>query len=100
MTPEGKVVSEIKRMVEGVFCGEVRKCVWVGHNGAPDLFIMLDGIHLWIEVKAPGGKPRAHQSREIGRMRTIGGCAVYVCDSVVAAREAIEKEMTREYLPS
>lgn len=80
MTPEGKVVARIKKEFTAIGA-EIRKCAWVGHNGAPDLFIMVRGMHLWIEVKAPGKKPEAHQLREIGRMQALGACAVCVIDN-------------------
>lgn len=76
MTPEGKVVSDVKKRVKALG-GEVRKCVWVGHVGAPDLFIMFPGCHFWLEVKAEKGKLSPPQEREIARMRNAG-CAVYV----------------------
>jgi hypothetical protein len=88
MTPEGKVVAGIKALVKSMG-GEVRKCQWVGHNGAPDLFIMLNGRHLWIEVKAPGKKPQEHQMREMKRMCNAG-CAVFVTDSVEGVQELLE----------
>ena len=80
MTPEGKVVAAIKKAVKAAG-GEVRKCVWVGHNGAPDLFIMMPEYHFWVEVKAPGKKPETHQLREHARMDRAG-CLVIVADKV------------------
>lgn len=87
MTPEGKVVAGIKALVKSMG-GEVRKCQWVGHNGAPDLFIMVNGRHLWIEVKAPGKRPEAHQLREMNRM-IKAGCDVYWADSVEWVEELL-----------
>ena len=86
MTPEGKVVADIKAAMKDLGC-EVRKCQWVGHVGAPDLFIMVPGTvtkdaghHFWVEVKAPGEKPKPHQVREHKAMEQAG-CRVYVHDN-------------------
>ena len=81
MTPEGKIVAFIRRRVKAMG-GQVRKCSWEARAGAPDLLIMIRGTHFWIECKAPGEKPRLVQTREIAVMQRVGGCSVYVCDSV------------------
>lgn len=83
MTPEGKVVAAIRKRVKALG-GQVRKCSWEARAGAPDLLIMIQGAHFWIECKAPGEKPRLVQNREIAIMRQVGGCSVCVCDSVEA----------------
>lgn len=77
--------------------GEVRKVQWVGRHGAPDRLVMLpvrrlaEGIDcawcnpagraVWVELKAPGEKPKAHQLREHARMRAMGQ-TVLVVDSL------------------
>lgn len=71
MTPEGKVVQRIKALV----CehgGEVRKVEWSARRGAPDLLVLLPGRHFFVEVKAPGEKPRPEQLREHERLRAAG----------------------------
>ena len=80
MAPEGKVVAAIRRRVKAMG-GLVRKCSWEGHAGAPDLLVMLSG---------PGEKPRPIQLREIGLMKSAGGCEVYVCDSLEAFNAVLE----------
>jgi len=104
MTPEGKVVKDIKLAMKELGCA-VRKCVWVGHSGAPDLFIMsaplaagAAGRHLWVEVKAPGKKPTAHQLREHEIMRKAG-CQVIVADNVIDVIRAVisDPPRTREW---
>ena len=53
--------------------GEIRKAKWIGHVGAPDRRVMLPGRPpVWIELKAPGVKPRSTQIREHNRMRRLG----------------------------
>ena len=79
MTPEGKVVAAIKSVIKELH-GEVRKTSWVGHIGAPDLFIMMPGWHFWVEVKAPGEKPKKHQLRE-HKVMAESGCEVQVYDT-------------------
>lgn len=61
--------------------GEVRKVQWIGRNGAPDRFVMLKGLSMWVEIKAPGEKPRPSQVREHERMRSMGQ-RVEVIDSL------------------
>lgn len=60
----------VKRVKEAG--GEIRKCRWIGRNGAPDRRIMLPWLQCWIEFKAPGKKPGPHQYREHARMRRLG----------------------------
>lgn len=60
--------------------GECRKVKWIGRRGAPDRVVMLPargswpltGPAIWIELKAPGEKPKPHQAREHERMRKMG----------------------------
>lgn len=77
--------------------GEVRKVQWVGRRNAPDRLVMLPAraagergvarrtllppATVWIELKAPGVKPRIGQLREHGRMRSMGQ-RVEVIDSL------------------
>lgn len=74
--------------------GEVRKVKWIGRRGAPDRLVMLpldDWGHdttIWIEVKAPGEKPKPHQLREHLRMRAMGQ-HVEVVDSFSAVDEVL-----------
>jgi len=89
--------------------GEVRKVQWIGRRGAPDRLVMLppichgempDGCRLghdwvrppgwscWVELKATGVKPEAHQLREHGRMRAMGQ-RVVVIDSIEDVEELL-----------
>jgi hypothetical protein len=88
--------------------GEVRKVQWVGRRGAPDRLVMLpersrgdmsdrplmaiavmvgsvpelaEPETIWVELKATGVKPEAHQLREHDRMRKTGQ-RVVVIDSI------------------
>ncbi len=83
--------------------GEVRKVQWIGRRGAPDRLVMLpltwrvpvvgtwqhsDSKTIWVELKAPGVKPEAHQVREHQRMRAMGQHVV-VIDSIEAVAELL-----------
>lgn len=81
MTPEGRIVCHIKKVITA-HGGAVRKVSWEGRVGAPDLLIMIGGRHWFIECKAPGESPRPSQLREFSIMENIGGCRVEVIDSV------------------
>ena len=67
----------------------VRKVSWIGLNHCPDRLIMLPQITVWVEVKAPGEKPRAGQQREHERMYEHGQ-TVYVVDSKESVDELIQ----------
>ncbi|KAA3649819.1 MAG: VRR-NUC domain-containing protein [Proteobacteria bacterium] len=77
--------------------GEVRKVKWIGRHGAPDRFVMLPQTgetigrparSLWVELKAPGEKPKPHQVREHERMRRMGQC-VEIVDSCERVEEVL-----------
>lgn len=76
--------------------GEVRKVQWIGRRGAPDRLVMLPApagpgayqAPIWVELKAPGVKPEAHQLREHQRMRAQGQ-RVVVLDSLASIEELL-----------
>lgn len=80
--------------------GEVRKVTWQGRRGAPDRLVMLPVAWFvertslaiapptWVELKAPGVKPEAHQLREHKRMRAMGQ-RVVVIDSIEGVEELL-----------
>lgn len=75
---ERDVEAYLVRKVEGLG-GEIRKAAWLGRRGCPDRVVFLKGTY-WVEVKAPGEKPRPEQLREHARM-WAQGVWVYVLDS-------------------
>jgi hypothetical protein len=89
---ESKIEAYLAEKVKALG-GEVRKLRWVGRNGAPDRVVMLPPdvcrAHptVWVELKAPGAKPRPHQAREHNRMRR-NGQQVLVLDSFAAVDAA------------
>lgn len=90
----------VKRVKE--LGGEVRKVQWIGRNGAPDRLVMLPSRvsritatpwvehaeTIWVELKAPGQKPRPNQLREHERMRAMGQ-RVEVIDSIEGVEELL-----------
>ena len=76
--------------------GEIRKCVFVNHNGAPDRLVMFPGGRLlWLELKAPGlaatfpSNPHERaQAREHERLRAVGQ-QVFVVDSPEGVDEVL-----------
>lgn len=88
----------VKRVKE--LGGEVRKVQWIGRLGAPDRLVMLpelgdiDGHFyraaraIWVELKAPGEKPRTSQLREHVRLRAVGQ-RVEVIDSIEGVEELL-----------
>ena len=88
MTPEGRVVEALRETV-AKGGGECRKVEWAVRVGAPDWFVMLDGLSFFVECKAPGKKPSPIQLREHERMRDIGGCTVFVVDGADQIRAIV-----------
>lgn len=90
----------VKRVKE--LGGEVRKVQWVGRRGAPDRLVMLPrqtpeqarfpfgrkALSIWVELKAPGEKPKPHQAREHERMRKMGQ-RVVVIDSIEGVEDLL-----------
>ena len=69
----------IESTIENYLCeqvqkigGEVRKVRWEGRRHAPDRRVMHPRLQVWVELKAPRGKPRPGQLREHERMRRLG----------------------------
>lgn len=80
MTPEGKISAYFRKKAKE--CGaEIRKCRWEGRAGAPDWVVFYSGSTYFVELKAPGEKPRPLQLKEHEIMREAGGCLVYILDS-------------------
>lgn len=65
-----------------------RKVKWIGRDGAPDRLILADG-GIWVELKAPGEKPRANQKIELETL-TKAGMRSCVVDSIEQIDKLIE----------
>lgn len=106
MAEEAKIEKYLCRRVKEQG-GEVRKVRWVGRRGAPDRLVMLPGkehfahpdfppllrppLTVYVELKAPGKTPEAHQLREHERLRRYGQ-RVEIVDSI-AGVDALLKEL-------
>lgn len=64
MTPEGKIVAYLTKQAKAKGFA-VRKLSYEGRHGAPDRLILAPGVAYFVEVKAPGMKPRPEQEREM-----------------------------------
>lgn len=85
---ESTIERALVRRAKEAGC-EVRKVQWAGRVGAPDRVVFYPsdeqmfidgqwGTTLWVELKAPGEKPRPSQLREHARMRAAGQRVVVV----------------------
>ncbi len=90
---ERDIRKALKERVEA-YGGEIRAVAWLGRAHAPDVLCMFpegsagalrlrhqDGVSVFVEAKAPGGKPRPGQLREHERMRAAG-CGVLVISTL------------------
>lgn len=77
MIKERDIAAYLKKRVTEIG-GIYRKVSWEGRSDAPDYLIMCGGLHLFVEAKAPGGKPRPSQLREFSAMLEHGGLAVVI----------------------
>lgn len=81
MTPEGKVKTEIKRVLKAynVWYCMPRGTVF-GRSGVPDFLCCVNGRFLAIEAKAGKNKTSALQEQEIQSINEHGGRAIIVSD--------------------
>ena len=76
-TIEQQMVSAVK--AAGGICP---KLICPGMNGMPDRLVLLPGCHVaFVEVKAPGKKPRTLQTRRHKQLRKLG-FPVFVLDDI------------------
>jgi len=95
---ETPVENYLREQVEA-YGGMCRKHVSPGRRGGNDRICLWPrGVTHWVEVKAPGEKPKPHQEREHARLRRLGH-KVFVIDTktgvdiyVAMARGAMKVE--------
>lgn len=76
-TVEQKLIAAVKEM-EGI----CPKWVSPGFDGMPDRIVLLPGAKIaFVEVKAPGKKPRPLQASRHGLLRRLG-FRVYILDEL------------------
>lgn len=77
---ERDIRKALKARVEN-YGGEIRAVSWLGRRNAPDVLVLMPGVHSFVETKAPGGVPTPAQAREHERMRKAG-CIVNVFSTI------------------
>jgi len=86
-----------EKIIERKLIQAVRQCgglalkfISPGFNGVPDrLLLLMGGKVAFVEVKAPGEKPRPLQVHRMVQLRELG-FPVYVVDSEKAVREMMD----------
>ena len=94
---ESKVENRLKKEIE-LIGGKAPKFVSPGMSGVPDRIVLLPGGRIvFVELKAPGKKPRPMQEYRIKELRTLG-FEVKVIDSVEEVIKFVEgiKEWVKE----
>ena len=85
---EGYLKSEISKL--GGLC---RKWVSPGARGIPDQIVMMPGARIWfVELKAPGKKPRPQQAKRHRELKALG-FEVRVLDTIEKVKMFIQKEV-------
>ena len=85
---ESKVEQELKKKVEQLE-GLYLKFNSPGTNGVPDRIVLLKGQMYFVELKAPGKKPRKLQSFIHNEIRSQG-FEVHIIDNLEGVAEFIE----------
>ena len=85
---EQKLVQAVKKIG-----GLAIKFASPGLSGMPDRLVILPESHVaFVEVKAPGLKPRPLQSRRHELLKRLG-CKVYVLDEATQISDLVAKMM-------
>ena len=81
------IESQLKKAVEasGGLCW---KLVCLGTTGVPDRICLMNNRAIFVEVKAPGEKPRPIQYRRIGQLQAQG-FQTFVIDSIDDIQEVL-----------
>ncbi len=85
---EHVIEAKLKKAVEasGGLCW---KLVCPGTSGVPDRICLMNSQAVFVELKAPGQKPRPIQLRRMNQLRQQGFTALVV-DSVDGIREVLD----------
>jgi Holliday junction resolvase len=94
MTPEAKVKSKVKKILEDMGAYYAMPVTGgYGNSGVPDFLICKGGLFYAIECKANGNKPTALQLKHLDDIRKAGGIALVIDETNV---ETLRKELTNE----
>jgi hypothetical protein len=92
MTPEAKVKSKVKKILEDMGAYYAMPVTGgYGNSGVPDFLICKGGLFYAIECKANGGKPTALQHAHMKAIRAAGGIALIVDETNI---ENLRKELS------
>ena len=99
MTPESKVKSRIKLILEDLRCYYFMPIGGpYSRIGVPDFVGCLNGMFFSIEAKAGKGKTTALQARELQRIKDAGGFAIVVNEENVDLLKAmLERWSSKEW---
>ena len=87
---ESKIENRLKKEIE-LIGGKALKFVSPGMSGVPDRIVLLPhGRIVFIELKAPGKKPRPIQIKRIKELKDLG-FDVRVIDSIDGVKDFIEE---------
>ena len=87
---ESKIENRLKKEIE-LIGGKALKFVSPGISGVPDRIVLLPhGRIVFIELKAPGKKPRPIQIKRIKELKDLG-FDVRVIDSIDGVKNFIEE---------
>lgn len=87
---ESKIENRLKKEIE-LIGGKALKFVSPGMSGVPDRIVLLPhGRIVFIELKAPGKKPRPIQIKRIKELKDLG-FDVRVIDSINGIKDFIEE---------
>lgn len=87
---ESKIEKRLKKEIE-LIGGKALKFVSPGMSGVPDRIVLLPhGRIVFIELKAPGKKPRPIQIKRIKELKDLG-FDVRVIDSIDGVKNFIEE---------
>lgn len=95
MAAESKLERHLDYLVK-THGGFTRKTVYQGRAGAPDRQVFMPGGRIWfVEMKAPGGKPRPNQEAELKALEYFG-FKVRVVDSLDSVNGFIEEILKKD----
>ena len=85
---ERTIEHQLKKAVEASW-GLCWKLVCPGTTGVPDRICLKAGRAVFVEVKAPGDKPRPIQRRRMNQLAALGFTALVV-DSIDGIKEVLD----------
>ena len=92
MTPEGKVVKQIRDYLDkqGYFTYNL---IQVSPSSMPDMCVInpVNGEHTYLEIKAPGGRTQPGQLYMHEKLRMLN-CKVYVVSDLSRVKEVFNDE--------